>query len=103
MIDRDQGFARRHRKRLPADQANHDPADQAWPGGCGNGVNRVKVDPGIGKHRFHHWRHPLGMSARGDFRYDPAIRRVFGLLTGDPFGNDCTIRANQRYRGFVAA
>ncbi len=43
------------------------------------------------------------MGAGGDFRHHPAIRRVFGILTGDPLGQDRTVTAHQRHGGFIAA
>jgi hypothetical protein len=96
-------FAERHGERLGADQPDHHSADQSGARGRGDGIDiaqrRARLGHDLGQHRGK----PLGMGARGDFRHDPAIGRVFCLLAGDCLSHDCPVAAHQRDGGLVAA
>ena len=103
VVHRQQRLARGHRQRLGTDEAHHHPADQPRPGCRGDGVEIIECHARFTHHLFEHGREPLSMGARGDFGDDPAIGRVFGLLTGDCLRDNRPVTAHQRHGGLVAA
>ena len=102
VVYRDEGNVGGHCQCLRADQADHDPPDEARPGGGGNRIAIRQRDIGIGEHAVDHRSKPFGMGARGNFRHDAAERRMFRILRCDALRHDATIAVDECDCGFVA-
>ena len=103
MVDGDQRLVTRHRQRLGGDEADHDPPDQPWPGGGGDGIAVGQRQPRFVQHRFDQRGQLLGMGASGDLRHDAAVRRVGGFLRGDALRENAPVARHQGRGSLVAA
>ena len=103
VIHGDQRFARGKSQRLGGHQADHHAADQARPGGAGDGVHISQRDAGFRQYGLHHRRQPVGMGAGGEFGHHAAKAFVGFVLAGDALGQNGAITAHQGDRGFIAA
>ena len=102
MVDRDQRLARRQREPLAGEQPDHHPADQARPGGRGDGVDLAERDVGLGQHLPDQPGQDLDMGARGDLGHDAAERPVRLVLPDHRLGEDLPVAGDQRRRAVVA-
>ncbi len=102
MVDRDERCIAGHRQRLRADQSDHDPADQAWPGRRRDRIAIGKSHLRIRKHALDHRCEPFGMRPSGDFGNDAAVGSVVLILRGDPLRKDPAAGIHQRRCGFIA-
>ena len=93
--DRDQRLARRQRQPLPNKQSDHDPADQAWPGGRRDGIDLANRDVCFMQHLPNQAGQNLDMGAGGNFRNDPAERAVGVILANHGLGEDLPVAADQ--------
>src|SRR6476619_458832 len=72
MIDGDERFAGGQRDRLRGGQADDDAADEAGPGGRGDGVDVGEAEPRIAERRGDYAVERLDMGAGGDLGNDTA-------------------------------
>ena len=106
MIDGDEGFVGGQRDRLARGQPDHDAADQAGTGGGGDGVDVVERAARLVQRAADQMVERIDMGARGDFRHDAAIGRMFGDLAQDGVGQNVAapgrIGLDDSGGGFVA-
>lgn len=103
MVDRDQRLVGGMGERLAGHQPHHDPANEAWSGGRGDGIDVSKRNPRIGQHSGNNWRKPINVRARRDFGHDTPERAMLGLLACDAVRQNPPIAIDKRGCGFVAA
>ena len=103
MVDCNQWFARSHRQRLGGNQPDHDPANKTRASGRRDGINVVKLKPGIGQGGLHEGCHKFDMRARRNLGDDAAKGTVMVLLSGQRMAQDCPVGTHYCRCGFVAA
>jgi hypothetical protein len=102
MVDGEVRFPGGQRRASGKAAANDQAADQARPGGGGDGGKIGKTNARLA-HRIRHHRRQRGqMGAGGNLRHHAAESRVVGNLAEDPLGQNPAIRGQNGGGRFVA-
>ena len=103
VVDGKERFAERQSQGFGADYADHQPADQARPGGGGEGIDIPQSQAGFFQRRFDQVVQMLDMGTRRDLRHYPAVNFMFLELIVNGIGKNALIGCDDANRGIIAA
>ena len=103
MVHRDRGDLQRVGQRRRKRTADHQGADQARPGGIGDGVEVPQREPGLAEHVPHHGQQLRDVIPGRQLRHDPAKSGVDRDLARQALGPNTAARLEDGHACLVAA